>query len=72
MPTLVLTVNGTSRGDVPAGTTVDGLLDLLDLPQRDRGVAVAIDAEVVPRAQWGTTALSDGDQVEVLVAVQGG
>jgi sulfur carrier protein len=72
MPTLTLTVNGTPRADVPAGTTVDGLLDLLDLPQRDRGVAVAVDAEVVPRAAWTTTVLADGDQVEVLVAVQGG
>jgi sulfur carrier protein len=72
MPTLTLTVNGASRADVPAGTTVDGLLDLLDLPQRDRGVAVAVDAEVVPRAAWATTILADGDRVEVLVAVQGG
>ena len=69
---LRITVNGTDRPDVPAGTTVDALLDLLDLPHRDRGVAVAVDAEVVPRAAWSTTLLADGDQVEVLVAVQGG
>lgn len=69
---MTITVNGTARDDVPEGTTVEGLLDLLDLAQRDRGVAVAIDAEVVPRSAWGTTLLSDGDAVEVLVAVQGG
>jgi sulfur carrier protein len=69
---MTITVNGTARDDVADGTTVDGLLDLLDLPQRDRGVAVAVDAEVVPRAEWATTRLSEGDQVEVLVAVQGG
>jgi sulfur carrier protein len=67
-----ISVNGAGRDDVPAGTTVDGLLDILDLPHRDRGVAVAVDAEVVPRAVWASTVLSDGDQVEVLVAVQGG
>ncbi|WP_354699971.1 hypothetical protein DSM112329_00229 [Paraconexibacter sp. AEG42_29] len=72
MPNLSLTVNGTDRSDVPTGTTVDGLLDILDMPHRDRGVAVAVDAEVVPRTAWATTVLADGDQVEVLVAVQGG
>lgn len=65
-------LNGSPRDDIPAGTTVDGLLDLLDLPHRDRGVAVAVAAEVVPRAAWATTVLADGDEVEVLVAVQGG
>lgn len=70
--TLTLTVNGEPRTDVPAGTTVDGLLDLLALPQRDRGVAVAVDAEVVPRADWAATVLGDGEQVEILVAAQGG
>jgi sulfur carrier protein len=69
---MTITVNGTSRDDVPEGTSVAGLLDLLDLPQRDRGVAVAVDAEVVPRAAWGTVLLGDGAEVEVLVAVQGG
>jgi sulfur carrier protein len=68
----VIHLNGSPREDVPAGTTVEGLLELLDLPQRDRGVAVAVDAEVVPRAAWASTVLSDGDEVEVLVAVQGG
>jgi sulfur carrier protein len=69
---MTLTVNGTERSDVPAGTTIAGLLDLLDLPQRDRGVAGAVDAEVVPKGAWGTTVLTEGDEVEVLVAVQGG
>ncbi|MCW3041687.1 MAG: hypothetical protein JWM31_3592 [Solirubrobacterales bacterium] len=68
----MITVNGTDRPDVAPGTTVDGLLDLLELPHRDRGVAVAVDAEVVPRASWADTTLPDGAQVEVLVAVQGG
>ncbi|UTI64787.1 sulfur carrier protein ThiS [Paraconexibacter antarcticus] len=69
---MTLTVNGAERTDIPAGTTVAGLLDLLDLPQRDRGVAVAVDAEVVPKSAWASTVLADGDEVEVLVAVQGG
>jgi sulfur carrier protein len=37
-----------------------------------RGVAVAVEGEVVPRAQWPSTELRDGVTIEVVVAVQGG
>jgi sulfur carrier protein len=36
------------------------------------GVAVARNAQVVPRSQWFATALADGDDVELVTAVQGG
>jgi sulfur carrier protein len=37
-----------------------------------RGVAVALNGDVVPRSAWATTRPADGDAVEVLTAVQGG
>jgi sulfur carrier protein len=37
-----------------------------------RGVAVAVDAEVVPRGAWAETRLEDGQRVELLAAMQGG
>ena len=37
-----------------------------------RGVAVALDGEVVPQTGWSETALREGQQVEVLAAIQGG
>ena len=37
-----------------------------------RGVAVAIDGEVVPRGRWDELALAEGARVEVVQAVQGG
>jgi sulfur carrier protein len=37
-----------------------------------RGVAVAVDAEVVPRSAWHETRLEEGQRVEVLAAMQGG
>ncbi len=40
--------------------------------ERDRGLAVAVDGEVVPRSEWGATRLSEGQSVEVLAAIQGG
>ncbi len=36
------------------------------------GVAAAVNGAVIRRAAWDTTALADGDEVEVLTAVQGG
>ena len=37
-----------------------------------RGVAVALDGEVVPRGRWDQVVLADGARVEVVQAVQGG
>ena len=37
-----------------------------------RGVAVAVDGEVVPRSGWDGTSLRDGQRVEVVEAIQGG
>ena len=37
-----------------------------------RGVAVAVDGEVVPRSGWEGTNLRDGQRVEVVEAIQGG
>src|SRR5690606_28889300 len=38
----------------------------------DRGVAVAVGGEVVPKAEWATTVLADGATVEVVRAAAGG
>ena len=65
----MISVNG-DPSDVAPGTTVSELLRALDAP--DRGVAVAVDGEVVPRGAWGETALGDDAKVEVVMAVQGG
>jgi sulfur carrier protein len=40
--------------------------------EEGRGVAVALDGEVVPRGSWDHVALADGARVEVVQAVQGG
>jgi sulfur carrier protein len=64
-----LTVNGESR-EATEGLTVRGLIDLLDLGGGP--VAVERNGEVVPRAEHTSTALADGDIVEVLHFVGGG
>ena len=37
-----------------------------------RGVAIAVDGTVVPRAQHSTTTLREGARIEIVTAVQGG
>jgi sulfur carrier protein len=49
--------------------TVADLVDTLGLP--GKGIAVAVDAAVVPRSRWDE-ALTEGAKVEVVTAVQGG
>jgi sulfur carrier protein len=60
------------ESELADGATVAAALDSLDLPAAGRGVAVAVDAEVVPRGEWGATELYDGARVEILRAIQGG
>jgi len=64
-----LTVNGTER-DVAAGVTVEALL--VTLAVRRDGVAVALNDDVVPRAEHTTRTLNDGDRLEIIAAVAGG
>ena len=64
----MITVNGEPRA---VAGTVDDVLDALGIEVR-RGMAVAIDAEVVPRSAWSTTQVADGARVEIVTAVQGG
>ena len=64
-----VTVNGTLE-TYPPGTTVAGVV--AGVCGTAGGVAVAVGDAVVPRAEWEIWALSDGDEVEILTAVQGG
>ncbi len=65
---MTVTVNGEPRRLAP-GASVRAVVDTLG---SDKGVAVAVNGEVVPRSTWGTRVLHDDDRVEVLTAAQGG
>lgn len=63
-------VNGEERALAP-GTTVATVVREL-AGEAVRGVAVALDREVVPRELWEQTVLAEGQELEVLHAVAGG
>ncbi len=67
----MIVLNG-EGSDVAAGATVAAVLERLGLALDARGVAVAVDGEVVPRTAWGSFTLGEDARVEVLTAMQGG
>ena len=81
MTETVITLNGAQR-DIDAGATVTVLVAELTgreigpdgraLDGKRLGVAVARNAEVVPRSQWSGVVLAAGDDLEIVTAVQGG
>jgi len=67
----VILLNG-RQSELQAGEPLWRALELLGVAERPRGVAVAVDGEVVPRERWREYRLKDGQRVEVLTAIQGG
>ena len=66
---LTVVVNGEAQ-TVPAGTSVADVI--ASLACGPKGIAVAVNADVVPRSAWAATSLREGDHLEVLTAAQGG
>jgi len=66
-----LTVNGDFQ-DVEDNLTIANLLVSVDLDPDQKGIAVAINAEVIARSSWPDLQLNDGDRVDIIHAVQGG
>ena len=64
-------LNG-DRRELRDGALLADAIAASGAPADRRGVAVAVDGEVVPRGEWDQTRLADGARVEVLQAVQGG
>jgi sulfur carrier protein len=68
---VIVTVIG-ARGELTAGAAVARVVELVDVAPDARGVAVALDGEVVARSRWTQVELRDGALIEVVAAIQGG
>jgi sulfur carrier protein len=68
---MTIVLNG-RESELAAGEPLAAALERLGVAPDQRGVAVAVDGEVVPRAQWPTFELPAHARVEVLTAMQGG
>ncbi len=67
----MILLNG-QESEIGAGETVAEVLGRLGVSLDARGIAVAVDGEVVPRARWQSFTLREQARVEVLTAMQGG
>jgi sulfur carrier protein len=63
-------VNG-QREALAAGT-LDALLRIKGIEEGARGVAAALNGEVVPVQQWPSTVLRPGDALEIVRPFSGG
>lgn len=63
-------VNGDPT-ELQARVTIASLVSELVGSDNQRGIAVARNGEVVPRAEWDTQ-VEEGDEIEIVKAVQGG
>jgi sulfur carrier protein len=64
-------INGQAR-ELPVGVTLAAAVAELHGAPEGRGVAAALNGEVIPRREWPDTELAEGAVVELVVAVQGG
>jgi sulfur carrier protein len=68
---MIVELNG-RRVDLPAGATVADAVVEAGADGEKRGIAVAVDGEVVRSAEWEQTKLRQAQKVEVVRAIQGG
>lgn len=66
-----LKINNQVKTFSQSSITVQQLLDI-EMPDKQKGIAIAIAERVVPKTNWGTTVLSDKDEVLIIKATQGG
>jgi sulfur carrier protein len=68
---MIVELNG-DRVELADGATVSDAVTAAGTDSGRRGVAVAVDGEVVPRSGWDEARLAEGQTVEVVEAIQGG
>jgi len=68
---MTITMNG-KETNLAGPATLVTLLRENGITENTIGVAVAVNSTVVPRSKWDDVRLADGDNIEVINAVQGG
>ncbi len=66
-----LKINNQTKQFALDSLTVQALLDL-EIPKKQNGIAVAINATVIPKTNWNTHFLTPTDDILIISATQGG
>ncbi len=64
-------VNG-EQETVDKNITLEDFLKTKRISKEDKGVAIALNDDVVPKSEWGSIKLEEGARIEIVRAVQGG
>jgi sulfur carrier protein len=68
---MIVEVNGKST-ELPEAATLADAVAAAGAGEEPRGLAAAVDGDVVPRGEWSDRELAEGEEIEVVRAVQGG
>lgn len=52
-------------------SNIQALLDI-EIPQKQNGIAVAINSVVIPKSDWNSHTLQESDDILIISATQGG
>jgi sulfur carrier protein len=68
---VIIQVNGQPQ-EVARHARLSDVLELGEGATTPRGIAVAVNGEVIPKSRHASTELTEGARVEIVTAVQGG
>lgn len=68
---MTISINGSTQ-HIPMGTTLEDIIIQLAGSPIPAGVAIAVNYEVIKRAEWSSTVLEEMDEIEILWASAGG
>jgi len=68
---MTIYVNG-EQETIEENITLEAFLKTKRISKEDKGVAVALNDDVIPKSEWSSKQLEEGAQVEIVRAVQGG
>jgi sulfur carrier protein len=71
MTLLTLSVNGEPTA-LPDGSSIADVVARITNEAEPKGIAVAVDREVIPRSEWRRTPVRHGTSIEVVTAAAGG
>lgn len=66
-----ITINNQVKNLTDTHLTVQQLLNM-EIPEKQKGIAIAINNTVIPRTDWETKSILQNDNILIIKATQGG
>ncbi|GIZ07321.1 sulfur carrier protein ThiS [Flavobacterium sp. NG2] len=66
-----LKINNQTKQFQADALSIQALLDI-EIPQKQNGIAVAVNQTVIPKSNWNQHLLSETDDILIISATQGG